>query len=78
MNDLIKDIDMIHTTEMGAGRIRKNLGLGAEDVVNFCKSRIEQADEITRGGKNWYVHTENIVITVNARSYTVITARKLK
>jgi hypothetical protein len=29
-----------------------------------------------RRGKNWYVSAENCVITVNAHSYTIITAHK--
>ncbi len=28
---------------------------------------------ITRNGKNWYVHADACIITVNAYSYTIIT-----
>lgn len=37
---LIENIDKVHTTEMVAGRIRRNLGLGDIDVVEWCKERI--------------------------------------
>ena len=36
---LIENIDKIHTTEMGAGRISKNLGISG-DVVEYCKEKI--------------------------------------
>ncbi len=32
----------------------------------------------TRKGKNWYVDADNCVITVNAYSFTIITAHKKK
>ena len=76
MNDLIKNIDKLHTTELGIERIKRNLELGVADVVDWCKLKIGQADEIVRKGKNWYVYVDNAVITVNACSYTIITAHK--
>ena len=33
MNDLVANIDKLHTTEMGAVRIRKNLSIGDVDAV---------------------------------------------
>ena len=69
-------MNKIHTTELGVERIRRNLDLQTDDVVSWCKQKIEQADEIIRKGKNWYVYTDNSVITVNAHSYTIITAHK--
>ena len=78
-NELIGNIDKVHTTEMGIDRIRKNLGLGDIDVVAFCISRIlDENAIITRQGKNWYVRIDGCVITVNANSYTIITAHKEK
>lgn len=78
MNDLIINLDKIHTTEMGAERIKRNLELDTADVVAWCKDKISGVDEIIRKGKNWYVYTDNAVITVNAHSYTIITAHKIK
>jgi hypothetical protein len=78
-NVLIENIEKIHATEMGAERIRKNLVLGDVDVVAWCKTKIQDKDAfITRQGKNWYVRIEGCVITVNASSYTIITAHKEK
>ena len=74
---LIDNIGKIHTTEMGIGRIKRNLGLGDIDVVEWCRERIlDKSARIDKNGKNWYVMIDDIVITVNASSYTIITAHK--
>lgn len=73
---LLANIDRIHTTELGVERIRKNLGLDADDPVAWCREKIRHADSIDRKGKNWYVFADNVKITVNAHSYTIITAHK--
>ena len=75
-DDLKRNIDKIHTTELGIERIRKNLDLEIVDVVEWCKQKIEQSDSIVRRNKNWYVYIDDSVITVNASSYTIITAHK--
>ena len=75
---MIRNIDKIHTTKLGVERIRQNLELKDDDVVNWCKQRTKQADQIIKKGKNWYVYAGNIVITINAHSYTIITAHKNK
>ena len=77
-SDLLNYLDKVHTTEMGIDRIRKNLCLDVTDVVSWCKRKIESADQIERKGKNWYVHVDDFVLTVNAFSYTIITAHKVK
>lgn len=76
MNDLLSSIDKIHTTELGIVRIKRNLSLETDDVVNWCKQQIRQAESIVRRGKNWYVSIDNAIITVNAYSFTIITAHK--
>ncbi|MGM0689642.1 MAG: DUF3781 domain-containing protein [Bacillota bacterium] len=65
----------MHTTDLGAVRIRNNLSLNTDDVVNWCKLKIEDFNvSIIRKGKNWYVDTGDCVITVNAHSYAIIAA----
>ncbi len=74
-NELLKNLDALHTTELGAMRIKRNLSSDTDDVVDWCKAKIKSDYAvITRNGKNWYVHVDNIIITVNAYSYTIITA----
>ena len=75
-DELAKNTDRIHTTDLGAGRIKKNLGLKTGDIVSWCVKKIENAEKIIRRGKNWYVYSGGVVITINAKSYTVITAHK--
>lgn len=78
-NELMENLDKLHTTELGVERIKRNLSLETEDVVDWCKTKINSAGAvITRKGKNWYVNVENRIITVNAYSYTIITAHKEK
>ena len=72
---LLDNIDKIHTTEMGIDRIKKNLKLDNEDVVEYCKNKILNENcNIYKQGKNWYCEIDNIKITVNSHSYTIITA----
>ena len=62
---------------MGADRIRKNLKYGDIDVEEWCREKISDINaSINKIGKNWYVWNGDIVITVNASSYTIITAHK--
>ena len=75
-NDLTKNLDKIHTTELGIKRIKRNLGLRTENVVDWCVQKTKQAECIIRKGKNWYVHAGNSIITINAGSYTIITAHR--
>ncbi len=77
--ELLNNLDKIHTTKMGVDRIKKNLKLDIEDVVNYLVNKIKNPDAvIERKGKNWYVMVDNIIITINAYSYTIITAHICK
>ena len=76
---LLDNLSAIHTTPMGADRIRRNLSLGqeVEDIVAWCRDKIcKKEREIIRKGKNWYCKIDGCIITVNAYSYTIITAHK--
>ena len=76
MKDLLLNIDKVHTTSMGEDRIKKNLGING-DVVNYCKNKILDNNSIIyKKGKNWYCEIDNIKITINSYSYTIITAHK--
>ena len=74
---LLENLDKLHTTVSGVERIKRNLSLDTDDVVDWCKAKICSANAIiTRNGKNWYVSADNCIITVNAYSYTIITAHR--
>lgn len=76
-NELIRNIDKLHTTKLGVARIKRNLSLDTDNVVEWCKYQIHDDNAvITRKGKNWYVSVNGCIITVNAYSFTIITAHK--
>ena len=64
---------------MGITRIKNNLKLDISDVVEYCKELIRNKDSIIyQKGKNWYCEIDNIKITINSYSYTIITAHVIK
>ncbi|HJA12747.1 MAG TPA: DUF3781 domain-containing protein [Candidatus Mediterraneibacter merdipullorum] len=80
-NELLENLERLHTTELGVMRIKKNLALSLNEknVIEWCKEKISLPNaEIIRKGKNWYITIDNCIITINAYSYTVITAHKVK
>ena len=77
--ELLNNTAKLHTTELGALRIKRNLSLDTEDTVAWCREQISSPEAvIVRRGKNWYITVNGCIITVNAYSYTIITAHKLK
>ena len=76
---LLINLAKIHTTKMGIERIKSNLKIKTSDVVSYCKNKIlESNSNIYKSGKNWYCEIDNIKITINASSYTIITAHIMK
>ena len=73
-NDLSANLNKRHTTKLGVKRIKKTMGFDTPDAVEWCKQKVISADEIIQNGKNWYVCVDGCVITINAHSYTIITA----
>lgn len=75
----LSNIDKLHTTAMGLDRIKRNLKISTDDVVGYCKHKIQDNDcNIYKKGKNWYCEADGIRITVNSYSYTIITAHQVK
>ena len=73
---LLENVEKIHTTEMGIGRIQKNLGID-EKPVSYCISKLKQENSIVnKEGKNYYVDVDACIITINSNSFTIITAHK--
>ena len=68
------DTNKLHTTELGKERIKRNIGLTIDEVIEWCK----QADlnNVERKGKNWYVYADDFVLTIHVKSHTIITAHK--
>ena len=58
---LLSNIDKVHTTELGVNRIKKNLKLDINDVVEYCKSKVlDNKCNIYKKGKNWYCEIDNM------------------
>jgi hypothetical protein len=80
MNDsaqLLANLSKIRTTKLGKERIKKNLCLEADNAVDWVIEKIQSAAaDIALIGKNWYVGVDNIQITINAGSFTIIAAHK--
>jgi hypothetical protein len=77
--ELTDNADKLHTTEAGVVRIRKNTGITDADIVEYCRKLVLRPDcGIYRKGKNWYCESKGIRLTINAKSFTVITAHTMK
>lgn len=51
-NELLNNLEQLHTTELGIERIKRNLSLETDDVIEWCKNKISsEAAVITRNGK---------------------------
>ena len=75
---MLMRIDELDTTPMGAERIKRNLRLDGEPV-QWCKAAMLSPEAvIERKGKNYYITSKGAVITVNAHSFTIITAHRIK
>ena len=76
MSVLIENLYKLHTTPMGVERIKRNLSIDT-DPVQWCMNAILCPDAvIERKGKNYYIKAKSAVITVNAYSFTIITAHR--
>ena len=74
---LYDNLDKIHTTPMGEGRIRRNLDVEADDVLKFCMEKIKDSNSaVYKKGKNYYVEIDDMSFTINSSSFTIITAHK--
>lgn len=77
-HELLKNIDKIHTTELGILRIKRNLNLICCDVVEYLKNLILNDNcKINKKGKNYYCEINKIRITINSYSFTIITVHKI-
>lgn len=78
-HDQMVDLEKIHTTPMGEIRIKKNLHISCDDIVAWCIKQILNKDtRFERKGKNWYIYIKQGILTINASSYTIITAHPYK
>ena len=73
--ELMKNIEQIHTTELGIQRIKRNLELNCEDVVDYCINILkDENSRVIKSGKNYYLTLGDKEVTINSSSFTIITA----
>ena len=78
-NELLANINKLYTTNLGILRIKNNLNLNTNNVVEYCKNKIlDEKCKIYKQGKNFYCEIDNIKITINSYSYKIITAHIIK
>lgn len=54
-NGLLQNLDTLHTTELGVVRIKRKLALDTDNVVDWCKTKINISNAvITRNGAYWF------------------------
>jgi deoxycytidylate deaminase len=72
------DVDKLHTTALGKERIKRNTGLDINEVIAWCKQADLSLDKeyVVQKGKNRYVYAKDYVLTIHAKSNTIITAHK--
>ena len=77
MNEFLQNIDRLHTTLLGEERIRFHLHLSDKvNVILYLKKKIQNEKfSLSVKGKNYYCIVDNICITINRFTYTIITAR---
>lgn len=74
---LLANLDKIHTTELGEERLIKNLKLANKNPVRYVKELLKNPkSHIYKKGKNYYSEYNHIRLTINAKTFTVITAHK--
>ena len=44
--ELLNNLDKVHTTEMGVDRIKRNIGVDVEDIVEYCIDKIKQDNAV--------------------------------
>ena len=74
MNELLNNIDKIHTTKLGIERIKRNVNI--DDIEYIKKLILNKKSIINKKGKNYYVEIENIIITINSYNYCIITVHR--
>ena len=73
--ELLSNINRVHTTKLGEERIKKNLLVKNNNIIKYLKNKIKNNNCIVyKIGKNYYCEVDNIKITINSYNYCIITA----
>lgn len=47
-DELLQNLNKLHTTKLGVERIKRNLSLDTEDVVHWCKIKINSQMQLSK------------------------------
>ena len=74
---LLTNIERIHTTELGEERLIENLRLANKNPIRYVKDFLRNPkSHVYKKGKNFYCEYNHVRLTINAYTFTVITAHK--
>ena len=75
--ELLDNIVKIHTTELGVERIKRNLKLKTDDVVEYCRNILKNENyDVEKKCKNFYEKYKDINFTINSYSFKIINAHR--
>lgn len=76
---LLDNLTRLSVTELGKERIKRNMGLKTDNIVDRCGEIIKADDTlITKKGKNYYVSAKGCTLTINAGNFRIITVHPNK
>ncbi len=72
---LLKNLPKLRVTAAGRERVKRNMYLKTDMIVDWCRRKLNREETVvTKKGKNYYAVAAGCTITINANSYTIITA----
>ena len=78
MFQLLNNIKKLHIMSFKEKEIKKNLGIN-EDIVEYCKKKIlDKNCLIYKFNMYYYCEIDNLVITINASNFMIISINKIK
>ncbi|HBB05501.1 MAG TPA: conjugal transfer protein [Firmicutes bacterium] len=74
---LLANIERIHATERGEERLIQNLKLANRNPIRYVKDVLRNPkSHVYKKGKNFYCEYNHVRLTINASTFTMITAHK--
>ncbi len=76
--EILNNAEYIHATSMAALRINHNLKLDITNHVDWFIAIVkDEKNKIERKGRNYYITYNDAIITLNANSFTLLTAHRI-
>ena len=73
--EMLNRVEELHTTPMGYIRIN-SIFQKDDECISYIKEILKDpSTDVIRLGKNYYLYCKDYIVTINASSFTIITAR---